>query len=98
MVRLCGVFLIFTAMAFAQGQPEAGGNEFQMWTGAGHSVAGGTGGTRLFNVGLRYGWVLTEPHAPDFLKGSFDYAVYDVPRSLWFQTANTAYGVGGNPC
>lgn len=97
MVRLCGVFLIFTAMAFAQGQPEAGGNEFQMWTGAGHSVAGGTGGTRLFNVGLRYGWVLTEPHGPGFLKGSFEYAVDAVPLFLVFQPANTAYGIGLSP-
>src|SRR5437868_6540351 len=97
MVRLCGVFLIFTAMAFAQGQPEAGGNEFQMWAGGGHSVAGGTGGTGLFNVGLRYGWVLTEPHGPGFLKGSFEYAVDAVPLFLVFQPANTAYGVGVNP-
>ena len=97
MVRLCGVFLIFTAMAFAQGQPEAGGNEFQMWAGGGHSVAGGTGGTGLFNVGLRYGWVLTAPHGPGFLKGSFEYAVDAVPLFLVLQPANTAYGVGVNP-
>jgi lipid A 3-O-deacylase len=89
--------LIFTGMAFAQGQPEAGGNEYQLWTGGGHSVAGGTGATGVFNLGLRYGWVLTDPHGPSFLKGSFEYAVDAVPIFLVFQPANTAYGVGVNP-
>ena len=96
-LRLCGVFLIFTGMAFGQGQPEAGGHELQMWAGGGHSVAGGTGGTGVFNLGLRYGWVLTDPHGPSFLKGSFEYAVDAVPIFLVFQPANTAYGLGVSP-
>jgi len=97
MVRLCGVFLMLAAVAVGQGGAKAPGNEFQIWTGGGHSVAGGTGGTGVFNLGLRYGWVLTDPSGPGFLKGSFEYAVDAVPIFLVFQPANTAYGVGVNP-
>jgi len=48
-------------------------------------------------VGFRYGWVLTNPHLPGFLKGRFEYAVDAVPMFLVFQPANTAYGAGVNP-
>ena len=88
---------LFSRISQAQGSPEAGGNEVQLWVGGGHSVAGGTSSTGVFNAGLRYGWVLTEPHGPGFLKGSFEYAVDGVPLFLVFQPANTAYGVGVNP-
>src|SRR5262249_51953668 len=47
--------------------------------------------------GLRYGWVLTGPHGPGFLRGNFEYAVDAVPVFLVFQPRNTAYGVGLNP-
>ena len=47
--------------------------------------------------GLRYGWILTRPHGPGFLKGRFEYALDAVPAFLVFQPANTAFGVGFNP-
>lgn len=97
MLRLAVVFLFLSALVAAQGSPQAGGHEFQVWVGGGPSVAGGTSNTSVFNAGLRYGWVLTEPHGPGFLKGSFEYAVDGVPVFLVFQPANTAYGVGVNP-
>jgi len=81
----------------AQNSPEKGGNEIQIWAGGGHSVAGGRGNTGVFNAGLRYGWVLTGPHLPGFLRGRFEYAVDAVPVFLAFQSANTAYGAGFDP-
>ncbi|HEY7099380.1 MAG TPA: acyloxyacyl hydrolase [Terriglobales bacterium] len=83
-------------MAWCQ-RPEDGAREFQLWTGGGHSVAGGTSDIGAWNVGIRYGWILTRPHGPGFLKGRFEYAVDGVPMFLVFQPTNTAYGVGVNP-
>lgn len=83
--------------AAAQQGPEAGGHEIQLWSGGGHSVSGGRGETGVWNAGLRYGWVLTAPHGPGFLKGSFEYAVDGVPLFIVLQPGHTAYGVGLNP-
>ena len=97
MLRLCAILLLLSAHLLAQGRPEAGGSEYQIWSGGGHSVSGGSSKTGVFNLGLRYGWVLTDAHGPSFLKGNFEYAVDAVPLFLVFQPANTAYGVGINP-
>ena len=83
--------------ASAQGRPEQGATEIQLWTAGGHSVPGGRGDTGIWNAGLRYGWVLTEPHGPGFLAGRFEYAIEAVPAYLIFQSTNTAYGAGLNP-
>jgi hypothetical protein len=96
------VLLIVTSLCSAQEEseqngPGQGGNEVQIWTGGGHSVAGGRGNTGAFNAGLRYGWILTDPHLPSFLRGRFEYAVDAVPIFFIFQPANTAYGVGFDP-
>ncbi len=93
---LC-VLLIATSLCLAQTGPEQGGHEVQIWAGGGHSVPGGTKNTGAFNAGLRYGWILTGPHLPGFLRGRFEYAVDAVPIFLIFQPANTAYGVGFDP-
>lgn len=88
----------FTWPANAQEvRPEEGGREIQIWTGGGYTVPGGTKDTGVWNLGLRYGWILTAPHGPGFLKGRFEYAVDAVPMFLVFQPANTAYGVGFDP-
>jgi lipid A 3-O-deacylase len=92
------LFLVGSAgLGWAQAGPEEGGNEVEIWAGGGHSVAGGTSRTGIFDAGLRYGWVITGPHLPGFLRGRFEYAVDAVPAYLIFQPANTAYGVGFNP-
>lgn len=93
---LAGLFLL-ASLAVAQTRLEEGGHEVQVWTGGGHSVSGGTSDTGVFSVGLRYGWILTAPHGPGFLKGRFEYVVDAVPVFLVFQPANTAYGFGVNP-
>lgn len=89
--------LIVPTAIFAQESPEKGGHEVQIWAGGGHSVAGGRGKTGVFNAGLRYGWVLTGPHLPGFLRGRFEYAIDAVPVFLAFQPANRAYGAGFDP-
>src|SRR5499427_10508846 len=91
------LLLIIPNLLSAQVGPEAGGHEVQIWAGGGHTVAGGRGNTGAFNAGLRYGWVLTNPHLPSFLRGRFEYAVDAVPVFLAFQPTNTAYGVGFDP-
>jgi len=91
------LILITPNLLSAQAGPEAGGHEVQIWSGGGHSVAGGRGNTGAFNAGLRYGWVLTGLHLPGLLRGRFEYAVDAVPVFLVFQPANTAYGVGFDP-
>jgi hypothetical protein len=81
----------------AQTKPEDGGHELQFWTGGGHSVPGGRSQTSVWNAGGRFGWILTAPHGPGFLKGRFEYAVDATPVFVVFQPANTAYGAGFSP-
>ena len=89
--------LLTAAACLAQAAPEEGGHEVQIWAGGGHSVPGGTKNTGAFNVGLRYGWILTGPHLPGFLRGRFEYAVDAVPVFVVFQPANAVFGVGFDP-
>lgn len=90
------LLLVTPALLHAQA-PEKGGNEIQVWAGGGHSVPGGTKNTGVVNAGLRYGWVLTDPHLPGFLRGRFEYTLDAVPLFLIFQPANTAFGIGFDP-
>ena len=94
---LATLLFILAAVANSQIGPEPGGHEIQLWAGGGHSVAGGRGNIGVFNAGLRYGWILTPPHFPGFLRGRFEYAVDAIPVFLIFQPANTAYGLGFDP-
>ena len=91
------IILIASTLCAAQVGPDQGDREVQIFAGGGHSVSGGRGNTGAFNAGLRYGWILTGPHLPGFLRGRFEYAVDAVPLFLVFQPANTAYGVGFDP-
>lgn len=91
------ILVLTSAFSIAQSGPEEGGHEVQIWAGGGHSVSGGRGNTGVFGAGLRYGWVLTNPHLPGFLRGRFEYAVDVVPVFLVFQPTDTAYGAGFNP-
>jgi len=69
MKKVLGIILLFSAsLSWAQARIEDGGHEIQLWTGGGHSVSGGTSDTGVWNVGLRYGWILTRPHGPGFFK------------------------------
>ncbi len=96
-VALLCISLFAAPFAGAQSRPEDGGHELEVWTGGGHSAGGGRSDIGAWNAGLRYGWILTRPHGPGFLKGRFEYALDAVPVFMVFQPANTAYGVGFNP-
>jgi lipid A 3-O-deacylase len=101
-VRKAAMFLLLVLASFApaarpQSEPERGGNELQIWTGGGHGLSGSTSDTGVWNVGVRYGWVLTNPHGPGFLRGRFEYAVDVVPVFLVSQPAGTTYGFGVDP-
>ena len=86
------LLLSFVLPAKAQTGPAQGDHELELWTGGGHSVGGGIGGISAWNVGLRYGWILTSPHGPGILRGQFEYAVDVVPVFWLFEPKGTAYG------
>jgi hypothetical protein len=94
----CGLLLAgFASPVRAQDGPKTGGNEIGIWTAGGHGTNGSTQHTGVWTAGFRYGWVLTEPHGPNFLRGRFEYAVDAVPVFVVFQPTNTAYGAAVNP-
>ena len=69
----------------------------ELWTGGGLGVNGSTAGTGVWNIGVRYGWVLTDQHGPGLVRGRLEYAADLVPVFLVFQPAGTAYGFGLDP-
>jgi len=74
----CALFLMVTYFLLsatgirAQSGPEGGGNELQVWTGGGHGLNGSTSDTGVWNLGVRYGWVLTDAVGPGPLRGRFE--------------------------
>jgi lipid A 3-O-deacylase len=94
----CGLLLAaFVAPARAQDGPQTDGNEIEFWTTGGHGTNGIWHDTGVWTAGFRYGWVITAPHGPSFLRGRFEYAVDAVPVFVLFQPSNTAYGAAVNP-
>lgn len=96
MTLVFAVFLNAPALR-AQAGPVEGGHELQVWTGGGHGVNGSQSGDGLWNIGFRYGLILTKPRGPGFLRGRLEYAIDAVPVFLVVQKTNTAYGAGINP-
>jgi len=98
LVLLLGAYWLAALPLWAQeARPEDGGHELQLWTGGGHSVPGGTANNNVWNAGVRYGWILTRPHGPAFLKGRFEYVLDATPLFVVWQKYNTAYGGGFSP-
>jgi hypothetical protein len=105
-VKRASVVVLALALAWAAGAraqsvsqqtPQKGGEEIQIWTGAGHSAFNGVGQTGVWNAGFRYGLILTDAHGPGFLRGRLEYALDAVPIYLIFQPHGVIYGVGVNP-
>jgi lipid A 3-O-deacylase len=90
-------FIFYARGVSAQSGPESGGHDLQVWTGGGHGLNGSTSDTGVWNLGVRYGWVLTDPVGAGPLRGRFEYAVDVVPVFLLTQGTGTAYGFGLNP-
>lgn len=99
LIQALPVFLLILCAptARAQAGPVEGGHEIQFWTSGGHGINGSQSDDGLWNLGFRYGWILTAPHGPGFLRGRLEYAVDAVPAFVIFQKQNTAYGVGVDP-
>ena len=81
----------------AQAGPEGASSEWQVWTSGGHGINGSTSNTGIWNLGLRYGLILTSPHGPGFLRGQLEYAFDVVPVWVITQRTNTAYGGSIDP-
>jgi len=97
-IALSGVWaLLGVPRVAAQEGPEGASQEWQVWSGGGHGINGSQSGTGVWNLGLRYGLILTSPHGPGFLRGQAEYAFDVVPAWVIVQKTNTAYGGGLNP-
>ena len=95
---LSGLLLAgFASPLRAQDGPETDGNEVEFWTTGGHGTNGMTQHTGVWTAGFRYGWIITAPHGPGFLRGRFEYAVDAVPVFVLFQPSNIAYGAAIDP-
>ena len=70
--------------------------EIGITAGGGHSIAGGTRDTGVFNANLRLGYVLTREHGPGALRGTFEYAGEVTPVNVIFQQTNV-YGFSFSP-
>ena len=90
-------FFVCAPLTRSQAGPVEGEHEVQIWTGGGHGTNGSQSSDGVWNVGLRYGLILTKPHGPGILRGRLEYAVEAVPAFVVVQKQNTAYGVGVNP-
>ena len=88
---------LYAPAARPQAGPVEGEHEVQIWTGGGHGTNGSQSSDKVWNLGFRYGLVLTAPHGPGFMRGRLEYAVEAVPAFVVFQKQNTAYGAGINP-
>jgi lipid A 3-O-deacylase len=93
---LLGLANVASASAQEPG-PENSSREWQVWTGGGHGINGSQSGDGVWNLGLRYGLILTAPHGPGILRGQLEYAVDAVPVWVIAQKTNTAYGASVDP-
>ena len=94
---LCVLCALAASRSLAQAGPEGASREWQVWTSGGHGINGITSDTGIWNLGLRYGLILTSPHGPGFLQGQLEYAFDVVPVWVITQKTNTAYGGSIDP-
>jgi len=89
----CAAFFAVPSSS-AQAGPVEGEAEYQIFTSGGHGTNGSQMNDGAFNIGLRFGLVLTAPHGPGFLKGRLEYAVGVSPLYCVTQQNGTACGGG----
>ena len=88
---------MFAPDGHAQPGPQEGVHEWQIFASGGHGVNGSQMDDGVFNVGARFGMMLTAPHGPGFLKGRLEYAFDVLPLFCVTQTNGTACGGGVDP-
>jgi len=94
---LCALLFVVALPLHAQAGPEGASSEWQVWSSGGHGINGSTQDTGVWNLGLRYGLILTSPHGPGVLRGQLEYAFDVVPVWVITQKTNTAYGGSVDP-
>lgn len=81
----------------AQFGPVVDGNELEVWTGGGKVLSGPLASVHAWNIGVRYGWVITDVIGTNWLRGRLEYVVDAVPVFAVVQPDGTAIGGGFNP-
>jgi Lipid A 3-O-deacylase (PagL) len=89
--------ILFATPARAQEGIQTGDTELRVWAGGGHATNGVTRDDSVWNMGVRYGWVITKPFLPGPLRGRLEYAVDFMPAYAIYQSSGTAYGISFNP-
>ena len=90
------LLLLGTPAVHAQDAPTPGSRETSFWVSGGRGTTGSTASSGVFSLGFRYGWLLTAPHGPGPLRGSFEYAMDTSP--LYFVAERTnSFGASINP-
>jgi lipid A 3-O-deacylase len=91
------VTVLLAPRAQAQAGPVDDGHEWQVWSGGGHGTNGSQSDDSVWNLGGRFGLMVTDEHGPGFLRGRLEYAVDAVPAFVIWQRGGAAYGAGVNP-
>ena len=76
--------------------PQTGGYEMQVWTagGDGLRIAQSNPNGSFWNIGLRFGYVLTGEHGPGPLRGRFEYVADVIPVIEFRLPGQAAWGGG----
>lgn len=76
--------------------PQTGAYELQFWSagGGGVRIAQSNPNGRFWNVGLRFGYVVSDEHGPGLLRGRFEYVADVVPLIKFYLPGQTVSGAG----
>ena len=76
--------------------PQTGAYELQFWSalGDGLRIAKSNPNGRFWNVGLRFGYVVSAEHGPGLLRGRFEYVADVVPLIKFYLPGQTVSGAG----
>jgi hypothetical protein len=96
-ITILFVALLAVPCSHAQAGPVEGEAEYQVFTSGGHGINGSQMDDGVFNIGARFGLILTAPHGPGFLKGRLEYALSVLPLYCVTQANGTACGGGVDP-
>lgn len=96
-LALFASMVMIPSPARAQSGPVVDGNELEVWTGGGKVLSGPLASVHAWNVGARYGWVLTDVIGTNWLRGRLEYVVDAIPVFAVVQPDGTAIGGGFDP-